>query len=59
MERESFMALHPGITKGCAAALTNNQTIGCHSRQKFLQQHHYYVLKQSLNGASTIFALAS
>jgi len=53
------LALHLERTRACAASLTYNRTIGHLSRQKCLWKHHYYVLKLSSNGASTIFGLAS
>jgi len=43
------MALHRGYSKGCAATFTHDQTIGRLSRQKWLQQHHCYVLNMSIN----------
>jgi len=59
MEREQLLALHVGNGKGCAATLTDDQTIGRLSRQKCLRQHRDYVLNLSVNGVSTIFDLAS
>jgi len=44
---------------GCAATLPHNRTIGRHSRQTLMKQHRYYVLKMSVNGASTTFGLES
>ena len=44
---------------GCAVALTQNRTIGCLSREKWRWQHCYYVLKMSVNRASTTCGLAS
>jgi len=41
-----------------AAILIHNGTIGQHSSQKSLRQHCNYVLKMSVNGASTTFGLA-
>jgi len=42
---------------GCAATLPHNRAIGRLSRQKLLKQHRYYVLKMSVNGASTTVGL--
>jgi hypothetical protein len=58
MERQRFLALHHSKCKGCAAILSNNQTIGRLSRPKWLKQHRYYVVKMSVNGTSTIFGFA-
>jgi hypothetical protein len=59
MERQRFLALHHSKWKGSAATSSHNQTIGRLSRQKWLRQHRYYVLKMSVNGASTIIGFAS
>jgi hypothetical protein len=40
-------------------ALAHPQTIGHMSRQSWLQQHPYYVLTISVNGASTTIGLES
>jgi hypothetical protein len=53
------LALHLGKGMGFAATLPHNRAIGRLSRQKLLQQHCYYVLKMSVNGASTTFGLVS
>jgi len=45
--------------EGCRATLSDNWTTGCLSRQKWLWEHRYYVLKMSINGASTTFGPAS
>ena len=45
----------PGISEGTS----HNQIIGCLSRQTSWRQHRYYVLKMSVNGASTTFRDAS
>ena len=45
--------------KGCAATLTHKWTIGHLSRQKWLHQQCYYVLKSSVNRVSTTYGLAS
>jgi len=58
-ERQQLLALHLGNCMGCAATLRHNRAIGRLSRQNLLQQHRYYVLKMSSNGASTIFSFAS
>jgi hypothetical protein len=42
---------------GWAAMLLPNCVISHLSRQKIQQQHHYYVLKISVNGASTTSGL--
>jgi len=44
---------------GCAVTVPHNQTIGRLSIQQLWWQHFYYVLKMSVNRASTIFGLAS
>jgi len=44
---------------GCAATLPRNRAIARLSKQKLLKQHRYYVLKISVNGASTTFGLVS
>jgi hypothetical protein len=41
------------------ATLPHYRAIGRLSRQKLLQQHRYFVLKMSVNGASTTFGLVS
>jgi hypothetical protein len=43
---------------GCPAALPDNRVIGRLSSQQSWWQHFYYVLKMSINRASTIFGLA-
>jgi len=43
----------------CVAMLPHNRAIGRLSGQNLLQQHRYYVLKMSVNGASTTFGLVS
>jgi len=57
-EFQRFLALHISKSKGCMATLTHHQTICRLSRQKCLRQYHYYVLKMSINGASTLFGFA-
>ena len=59
MQCKWLMALHLGKSNGCAATLTHNQTIGCHSRQMRFWQHCYYVLNISVKRASMIVGLAS
>jgi len=44
---------------GCAVTLSHNQTIGPLSTEQYWWQHFYYVLKMSVNRASTTFGLAS
>jgi len=44
---------------GCAGTVNYIQTIGRLSIQQWWQQHFYYVLKMSINRASTTFGLAS
>jgi len=44
---------------GCAFTVGHNQTIGRLSIEQWWWQHFYYVLKMSVNRASTIFGLAS
>jgi hypothetical protein len=44
---------------GCAATLPHNHAIGGLSMLKVLEIHRYYVLKMSVNGASTIFGRTS
>jgi len=39
--------------------LPHNRAIGCLSRQNLLQQHCYYILKMSVNGATTTLGLVS
>jgi hypothetical protein len=58
-ERQQLLALHLGKCTGCAVTLPHNRAIGRLSRQKLLQQHRHYVLKMSVNRASTTFALVS
>ena len=53
MEHQQFLALHLGQAKGCTRTLIHNRTIGCLSRQQCIWQNHWYVLKISINGAST------
>jgi len=43
---------------GCAGTVCHNQTIGHHSIEQWWWQHSYYVLKMSVNRASTIFGHA-
>jgi hypothetical protein len=45
------LALHHRKCKGCAATLMHNRTIGRLSRQNWLRQHCFYVLKMSVNRA--------
>jgi hypothetical protein len=59
MESQRLLVLHNGICKGCAVMLTHNGTIGHLSRQKLLRHHHFYVLKMSINEASTTSGLVS
>jgi len=59
MEHEQFLGMQLGKSKGCAATLTHNRTIGRSCRQSWFQQHRYYVLKMNVNGASTTFGLLS
>jgi len=50
------------ITKhpvGCAVTASHNQTIGRHSIAQWWWQHFHYVLKMSVNRASTTFGIAS
>jgi len=58
-ERQRLLALHLGNCMGCAATLRHNHAIGRLSRQNVIQQHRYYVLKMSVNGASTTLGLVS
>jgi hypothetical protein len=44
---------------GSAGTIRHNQTIGCLSIEQWWWQYLYYVLKMSVNRASTIFGLAS
>ena len=44
---------------GCAATVRHNRTIGRLSIEQWWWQHFYYVLKMSINRASTTFGLAS
>ena len=44
---------------GCAVTVLHNKTIGRHSIEQWWWQYFYYVLKMSVNRASTIFGLAS
>jgi hypothetical protein len=44
---------------GCAVTVSHNQTIGPLSMEQWWWQHFYYVLKMSVNRASTTFGLAS
>jgi len=59
MERQQLLALHHEKYKGCVATLNYHRTVGRLSTQKWLQQHRYYVLKMSVNGASTTSGIAS
>jgi hypothetical protein len=43
---------------GCAGTVSHNRTIGCLSIQQWWYQHFYYVIKMSVNRASTILSLA-
>jgi hypothetical protein len=56
---EQLFALHLGKCMGCAAMLPDNRATGRISSQKHFQQHRYYILKMSVNGASTTFSLES
>jgi len=44
---------------GCAVTALHNQTIGRISIEQWWQKLFYYVLKMSVNRASTTFGLAS
>jgi len=44
---------------GCAVTVRHNQTIGRLCIEQWWWQHFYYVLKMSINRASTISGLAS
>jgi len=44
---------------GCAVPVLHNRNIGRLSMEQWWWQHFYYVLKMSINRASTTFALAS
>jgi len=44
---------------GCAVTVHHNQTVGRLSMDQWWWQHFYYVLKMSVNRASTTFGLAS
>ena len=44
---------------GCAVTVRHNRTIGRLSMAHWWWQHFYYVLKMSINRASTTFGLAS
>jgi len=56
-ERQPVVPLHLRKCMRCAAMLPHNCAIGRLSRQNLFQQHRYYVLKISINGASTTFGL--
>jgi len=45
--------------EGCAVTVHHNVTIGRLSIEQLWRQHFYYVLKMSVNRASTFFGLAS
>jgi len=45
--------------EGCVMILSHNRIIGRLSKQNFLRQQSFYVLKMSVNGASTTFGLAT
>jgi len=47
---------HPS---GCAGTVSHNRTIGRLSIEQWWWQHFYYVLKMSVNRASTTFGFAS
>jgi len=59
MERQQLWALYLGKSWGCAATLSHNKIIGRLSRQRQLRRYCYYVLKMSINGASTTLDLGS
>jgi hypothetical protein len=42
-----------------ATAFSHNHNIGGHYGQKCYRRYHYYLLKMSVNGVSTIFGIAS
>ena len=44
---------------GCATTLCNHRAIGRLSSETVLQQHGHYVLKMTVNGASTTLGLVS
>jgi len=52
-EYEWFLALHLRQSKDCGAILTSNQTICRLSSRRCLWQHRHYVLRISVNRAST------
>ena len=56
-ESQQYLALHLGISRGYTGTWIHNWTIGHRSRQNWLWQHHYSVLKISFDGASTLLAL--
>jgi len=58
-ERQRFLVLHHGSSKGCAMALTHNQCLSLPYGQKYYWRYHYYLLKMSVNGMWIIFGLAS
>ena len=58
-ERQYFLAVYHGRFKGCAMTLTHNWTTSHFSTQMEFQQQWFYVLKISVNRASTIFGLVS
>jgi len=58
-QRQQYLALHLGISKGYVATLTYNQTICRLARQKCFWQHRCFVLKMSITRVSTILGLAS
>jgi len=44
---------------GCAVTVSHNQTIGRRSIEHWWWQHFYYVLKMSVNRATTTFGQTS
>jgi hypothetical protein len=53
------MGLHLGKCMSYAVMLPQNHAIGRLPIQNLFQQHRYYVLKMSVNGATTTFGLLS
>jgi len=51
-----FVKKHP---VGCAVTVRHNRNIGRLSIEQWWWQHFFYVLKMSINRASTTFGLAS
>jgi len=58
-EGQKFWVLHLAHSKGCRTMLSHTQLVGWLYGQKFYWRFSYRLLKMNINGASTIFGVAS